>query len=743
MRKFIKYSFISLIIAVGIIIPLNSDFSYSSVLAADCTGLSEPQLSVCISDNLTEENTRAGLDLPADDGTIITQDINTANATQAAGGTTCNWWSATFFGAIANNLMGKESFSFIDCVLPPIVTAILTIASWILWFSGLFLDYATSFTLNLSETAKGLKIGEAWGAIRDLVNITFIFGLLYIAIQTILGLDEGNSKKFLASIIIAAIFINFSLFFTKVIIDASNIVAIQFYSSITDSKIGSTRISQATSISTQFMDRVKLHGIYNDQGGFIKEATKAANYVTVGIFGSIFTLIAAVVFFFAGILLIVRSAILIFLMVTSPIGFVGAWLPKLKTYSDQWWSALFDQALVAPVFFMLIWLILKITEPVTAGLITEAAGTTATANFAQVLTGKSDAFGIVINFVFLIALLIAALNQAKELSGKMGATGAKLLGTAVGGAGGWLGRQTAGRVFARLAGSEKLKSAAEELGPDGKPTAGARRAMLRLKTYEGVAKSSFDIRSARAPGALGDLTGGIIKGAGIDTGTMGRGAGVGGFRKAEQDAIRERAKMQENDAKLLETKAPPGSTPEEVMVAKQVTARRQQAFAQQLRTPPKFAGVVLTRPFTTSVKGDIEAAGKIEKSARDTKKLEEDIETLQADLKKVLEETLEREIRTEEITVENIERAIEKLETASAEAKVRGEDTTVSVEIRARNIALQKTLDRKAKRLESIPEQLDKKRERLDKTRGADKKGDKKPDTPSPNENTEAGKTTT
>ena len=67
---------------------------------------------------------------------------------------------------------------------------------------------------------------------RDLANMFFIFILLYIAIATILEIAAYNAKALLARLIIVALLLNFSLFFTRVIIDASNIWGSAFYDRI-------------------------------------------------------------------------------------------------------------------------------------------------------------------------------------------------------------------------------------------------------------------------------------------------------------------------------------------------------------------------------------------------------------------------------------------------------------------------------------------------------------------------------
>ncbi len=86
--------------------------------------------------------------------------------------------------------------------------------------------------LALSSTLYGTFITSAWVVIRDLANIFFILILLYIAIKVILGLGGHEVKKMIVQVVLMALLINFSMFFTKVVIDASNILALVFYNKI-------------------------------------------------------------------------------------------------------------------------------------------------------------------------------------------------------------------------------------------------------------------------------------------------------------------------------------------------------------------------------------------------------------------------------------------------------------------------------------------------------------------------------
>src|SRR5690606_9321466 len=62
-----------------------------------------------------------------------------------------------------------------------LIFAPLTFASWLLYTAGWFLDYVVDYTVvDIAKNINDLTgINIAWSVIRDLINISFIFILLY------------------------------------------------------------------------------------------------------------------------------------------------------------------------------------------------------------------------------------------------------------------------------------------------------------------------------------------------------------------------------------------------------------------------------------------------------------------------------------------------------------------------------------------------------------------------------------
>jgi hypothetical protein len=112
------------------------------------------------------------------------------------------------------------------------------LGSYALYFGGGLLEYAISaLVVNMGgfiyEIGMGSAIDSLWEVMRDIFNLLFIFGLIYIGFVTILKADSSGTKKMLASIVAAALLINFSLYITKIIVDFTNLGAYQIYNAMT------------------------------------------------------------------------------------------------------------------------------------------------------------------------------------------------------------------------------------------------------------------------------------------------------------------------------------------------------------------------------------------------------------------------------------------------------------------------------------------------------------------------------
>jgi hypothetical protein len=106
----------------------------------------------------------------------------------------------------------------------------LRISAFFLSVSGMLLNISIILTLNIKALYEATPaIDQVWLVIRNLSSMFIIFALIYTSILTILDAAKTSASTLIKNIIMAGILINFSLFFTKTLIDASNLVSLQFY----------------------------------------------------------------------------------------------------------------------------------------------------------------------------------------------------------------------------------------------------------------------------------------------------------------------------------------------------------------------------------------------------------------------------------------------------------------------------------------------------------------------------------
>lgn len=381
---------------------------------------------------------------------------------------------------------------------------ILSIMGLLLGFAGFLLNEAIQLGVaDLGGTLKNLEIiGTTWTLLRDFANMFFIFIFLYISISMILDIKKADTMRMLRNVILVAIFINFSLFFTKFLIDASNVTALAFYNQIPTSR---NQTTGNVSISNAIMEAVRLQSIFsqtdnsastgslvnsaisgseNAGASIAKAYTDTQIFFVVNFIGAIFILLTACVFFAAAILFIIRLVVLIFVMILSPIALASIALPQFKKMIwDKWWGALWNQMLFAPAYMLLMYLSLSIVT--SDGFIT-LIDLAPNASFVDALASASTGtVNIILNYVIVMAILIYALLTASSLSVAGAGFAQKWGGKLTFGAMGHLGRNTVGRLAYKLSENKDLLASAKN----------SSSARLLLSATKKAAGATYDPRN--------------------------------------------------------------------------------------------------------------------------------------------------------------------------------------------------------------------------------------------------------
>jgi hypothetical protein len=502
-KKTITIAFAVVALCVQTFVPLH--FAYAGAPFA-------PSNSICYQDNNKDRQCFAsGTGMP---------DCEKERASAKNPQSACEEQKKSLAQRAIDAVVGKAGDA-IGSILATIAEMIFNLAGSFLAIMGYVLDMAIARTIDHSTYADLQAVNIGWAAMRDFSNLFFIFALLYIAIKTILGDGGGKTKTWVANLIIAAVLINFSLFGTKVIIDAGNVLAVGLWSKITVATPTINGTAPMSSATAQFMQGFRIQTNFdapgNDPGAFTR--------MKIYIGGAILMLIAGYLFLVGAMMMIVRTVTLLIVMILSPFAFLGFALPVGGSWAGKWWSNLLGSTFVAPVFLAMLYIDSVIIQSLD---ITKLTGAGASASLARAEAGNSGDFAIFYNFFILGFLLLASLTVADSVSSGASRSAIGYLqkakkysqNTASGAirtsstSASFIGRNTAGRFNKfKLDQLQNDKEFQNKLKLDNKE---GRDARARLARTEKLASSTYDIRNAPLIGTGLHVAG---KQLGVNTGT--------------------------------------------------------------------------------------------------------------------------------------------------------------------------------------------------------------------------------
>ena len=423
------------------------------------------------------------------------------------------------------------------CLVRIAYTLFYAFPAFILWCAAYVFNVFISITLSSALFADSDFISEAWKIVRDLSNIFFILILLYIAVKIILDIGGSEAKKMIAKVIIIALLINFSMFFTQVIIDSSNILALIFYNKISvctnRNEAGECRADPslpgykdvAGGLVSNFDPTKALDTAFFEKAGKqpvpgLENKSKDGEVPAGIMFGII--IIAGSLMFFAAYALFVsgfsflgRLIELWILIIFSPFAFMSSTVPFLRKAEylgwDEWFARLLKVSFMAPIFMFFLYFIFRLADVgVFDGLIKK----TSTGSFIESL------LLMVLPALLILILLSKATKFAEKGSGAFGdflaSAGKVIAGVAVAGGIGAVaagGQASFGHIGKRIFESKGLQDwetakDEEQKGRFKGLKGGFKRFTSRnIRTLGGgAARSSFDLRSGVAGAALGSLS---------------------------------------------------------------------------------------------------------------------------------------------------------------------------------------------------------------------------------------------
>ncbi len=356
----------------------------------------------------------------------------------------------------------------VQCVVAVLYGVIWVPISWITQLSAQVLDFFIFYSLQGSSYETKF-VESGWAIIRDISNLFFIVALLYVAGKTVLGLNASNNKKVITMVIMMALLINFSLFISKVVIDASNILARVFYNSIEN-----VNQNNQTNVSGEEDEKQLTVGLvktFNPQSLFIASGiTNINNHTTVFVIllliSGALMVYMVITFLSIAFLFVGRVVGLWILMIFAPLAFASYTMPSFKIPkfgNQEWWSSLFNLSFTAPIFIFFLYLIISFGDAFKIVTYGENGDVFSTG----VANGDVDQMRTYLSVIVPFALVYVLLKQAKETTTKMAGdiaqgvntAGKALVGATVGLAAAgtaMAGRKIIGQTLAKASRGETL-----------------------------------------------------------------------------------------------------------------------------------------------------------------------------------------------------------------------------------------------------------------------------------------------
>lgn len=235
-----------------------------------------------------------------------------------------------------------------------VVTGIGWIVCPIVRFMAEIVDASYGYVRSLLVVQPLLTTGnsqptyQAWEIMRNFANVAFVIAFLIIIFSqvTSVGLTNYGIKKLLPRIIIAAILVNVSFWVCAIAVDLSNIVG-SSVNGVFDSIRENLAQQPAPGEENAFNNGEGWLGIAGAvlAGGLVAGGIA---YATISAFiPAVLVAVIAIVTVF--LVLVIRQALIILLVIVSPLAFVAFLLPNTENMFNRWRSLFQTLLLMFPI----------------------------------------------------------------------------------------------------------------------------------------------------------------------------------------------------------------------------------------------------------------------------------------------------------------------------------------------------------------------------------------------------------
>lgn len=261
-------------------------------------------------------------------------------------------------GEMANCFQNAGALGWIIC---PLIYTLRDAAQGI--FSGFIeplLRVHDSIIGELSKNDNTSTMYQAWSFFRNIGNILFVIALLFVIFSQVtgIGIDNYGIKRILPKLIVTAIIVNFSYIICGLLVDLSNIIG-NSIKNIFESVQFTAGDKPSDGLGPVGIITFLVAAISGGAAA-VAGATVAGSIIGGGglltILVPILTFLASAVVagFFAMLMLGVRQALVIIMIVISPVAFVLYAIPNTNPIFKKWFTLFRGLLMLYPVYCFMV-----------------------------------------------------------------------------------------------------------------------------------------------------------------------------------------------------------------------------------------------------------------------------------------------------------------------------------------------------------------------------------------------------
>lgn len=215
---------------------------------------------------------------------------------------------------------------------------------------------------ELTKNNESSTMYQAWSFFRNVGNILFVIALLFVIFSQVtgFGIDNYGIKKILPKLIVTAIIVNFSYIICGILVDISNILGNSIkniFESVGGSLTAGSKSGDGLGPVGYITSIVAIIGTIVAAGAGVAVAgsiISSGGLLTILVPILTFLASAVIAGFFAMLMLGIRQALVIIMIVISPIAFVLYAIPNTNAIFRRWFTLFRGLLTLYPVYCLMV-----------------------------------------------------------------------------------------------------------------------------------------------------------------------------------------------------------------------------------------------------------------------------------------------------------------------------------------------------------------------------------------------------